>query len=142
VNSSKGSEIYHALLKAFSVGAEEVSRLFHDDAIIEYPYAPSLGTPARLDKESLHTYLAGALPNMPDLTFSNVTVYPLQGKDAFWAEALGECIILSTGLPYRQNYVMYFELKDGLFGNYREYWDLLAIKQAFGSNGNVQDTFR
>jgi ketosteroid isomerase-like protein len=139
---SPGGEIFRALLKAFALGAEDVVQLFHKEAVIEYPYAPSLGTSAKHNKDSLHTYLTGALPNMPDLIFSDVIVYPLQKEGAFWAEALGECTIRSSGLPYRQKYIMYFELRDGLFSNYREYWDLLAIKQAFGNNGDVQDTFR
>lgn len=141
VNTEQGSVIYSRLLKAFAEGAEEVTALFHNDAIIEYPYATSLGTTAKLDRDSLSSYLAGALPNMPNLIFTEVKVHSLQAQNAFWAEATGRCTIQSTQLPYEQKYVMYFELTDDLIIYYREYWDLLAIKNAFGSNDQLNETF-
>lgn len=140
--SLSGPEIYQALPKAFAKGADEVTRLFHEEAVIEYPYASSLGTPGLLNKEGLHKYLAGALPDMPDLTFSDTRVYRVDGREVYWAEAFGQCTIRSTGLLYQQKYLMHFALKEGLFSYYREYWDLLAIKAAFGQEADLKRTFR
>ncbi len=140
-NETQGQQLFMALLSNFNSGADAVISLFNEDAVIEYPYAPSIGVAARQDKEAYRKHLEGGLKNMPDLQFSNIRVYPLQKEGAYWAEAHGETTILSTGLLYQQDYVMYFILKDNKFSFYREYWNPLPGMKAFGGDKGTQEMF-
>jgi ketosteroid isomerase-like protein len=138
---NKGLQLLENLLAAFNEGADNVVKLFNDDAVIEYPYAPSLGTVSRLDREGYYHYLKGALPNMPNLNFSGVKVYPVTGDNAYWAEVHCEAVIPSTGKHYEQDYVMYFTVKDNRFHLYREYWNPIPGLKAFGGDSKMHEVF-
>lgn len=140
-NNSSGQQIYEALLTAFGIGVDAVIALFNEDAIVEFPYAPSVGAAGKQNMQAYRNHLEGGLKNMPNLKFSEISVYPLEEQDAYWAEAHGETTILSTGLFYQQDYVMYFELKDGKFSLYREYSNPLPALKAFGGAQATLDMF-
>jgi len=125
-----GYELFNKLLKAFNQSAEEVLSLFNDDVVIEYPYAASLGAPIRLNKQEYSAHLEFILPQMPGITFSEIRIYPLSETDSYWAETHGEAIMRETAKKYEQDYVMYFTIRDGKFGFYREYWNPQAFLQA------------
>ncbi|KQC31833.1 hypothetical protein AAY42_17190 [Flagellimonas eckloniae] len=127
------------LLEAFNLGTENVLELFHEDAIIEYPYAHSLGTPSKLDKTQYGNYLKGALANMPDIVFSQVKSYPSQNH-VVWAEFHGEVVIPSTNQLYKQDYVARILLKNGKIIHYKEYWNPLAVS-AMGDHKEVNKMF-
>lgn len=131
-----GHGLFNKLLKAFNQTAEEVLSLFTDDAVIEYPYAASLGAPTRLNKQEYSAHLAFILPQMPGIAFSETRVYPLSETSSYWAETHGEAVIRETGKKYEQDYVMYFTVRDGKFGFYREYWNPQAFQQASGGLEN------
>lgn len=135
-----GSELFNKLLAAFNQGAEQVLLLFNDDAVIEYPYAPTVGAPSRYNKREYADYLTSILGQMPDIAFTNRRVYPVSNSDSFWAEVHGEVVIPQTGKKYEQDYVMYFTVQDGKFSFYREYWNPQAFLQAFEGLENIQET--
>ena len=137
---SRQGDIVQDLLKAFNLGAENVLELFDEEAIIEYPYAHSLGTPYSLDKTQYGHYLKGALANMPDITFSNVNVYLTAQRNVLWAEFHGEVIIPSTNQLYRQDYVVLITLKKGKIIHYKEYWNPMAVS-AMGDDKEVGKMF-
>lgn len=140
INALSGEEIFNNLLLAFSFNADSVIRLFNKDAIIEFPYASSLGTAERLNNQEYYNYLKGGLPNMPNIKFQNIKVYPTI-NNAYWAEAHGEVKIPRTGKLYKQKYVMYFILKEGKISLYREYWDSIAGQKAFGHEQSLEEIF-
>lgn len=137
---SKQGSIVHELLAAFNQGAENVLELFDEEAIIEYPYAFSLGTPSSLNKTEYGNYLKGALPNMPDISFSNVNVYRAAQKNILWAEFHGEVVIPSTNQLYRQDYVVRVILKKGKIFHYKEYWNPMAVS-ALGEDKEINEMF-
>ena len=51
INSNTGEEIFNALLTALNQNADAVIELFHEDVIVEFPYASSLGTTDRMNFE-------------------------------------------------------------------------------------------
>jgi uncharacterized protein len=136
----KQDHIVHDLLKAFNLGSDSVLALFHADAIIEYPYAYSLGTPSALNKTDYGNYLENALANMPDIEFSKVNVYLTTQKDVSWAEFHGEVTIPTTNQRYKQDYVVYVMLKDGKIFRYKEYWNPAAAS-AMGNEKEIQTMF-
>lgn len=139
IDEKNNEKIVQQLLEGFNHGAETVLQLFHEDAIIEYPYAHSLGTPAKLTKSQYRTYLKGALKNMPDISFSQVNSYTAQNH-VVWAEFHGEVVIPSTNQLYQQDYVACFKLKNGKIIHYKEYWNPMAIS-AMGGHTEVKKMF-
>lgn len=136
INSNTGEEIFNTLLTALNQNADAVIELFHEDVIVEFPYASSLGTTDRMNFEEWYNYLKGGLPSMPDITYNNIKVYQVD-ENTYWSEASGETIVPSTGQTYVQNWVMYFKLTGRKIIQYREYWDPYAVIKAFG-NGDEE----
>lgn len=136
-----GVELFNKLLAAFNQGAAEVVALYTEDATVEYPYAASLGSSARMNMRDYENHLKGGLEQMPDIKFSRVRIYQTIEPDSCWAEAHGETVILKTGKLYSQDYVMYFQITDGKFSFYREYWNAVPVMNAFGGNDSFKETF-
>lgn len=130
--------LFNDLLAAFNQGADEVSSLFTDDAVIEFPYAATLGSPTRLNKRQYGEHLTVILPEMPGIAFSETRICPLIETDSYWAETHGEAVITGTGKKYEQDYVMYFTVQDGKFSFYREYWNPQAFLQASDESANTK----
>ncbi len=139
INEKKQEKIVRDLLEAFNLGAENVLELFDEEAIIEYPYAYSLGTPSLLNKTQYANYLNGALANMPDIEFSKVKSYTAQNH-IVWVEFHGEVIIPSTDQLYKQDYVARITLKNGKIIHYKEYWNPMAVS-AMGDHKEVNKMF-
>ena len=133
-NPNQGQALFQTLLDAFNQDWQTVIDLFTDDAFIEYPYAPSIGVPARFNKDNYRAHLQSILPQMPDIAFSNVRVYPLQQPHTYWAEVHGETTMPATGNLYRQDYVMFFTIAGNQFSRYREYWNPVAFLQTSGQD--------
>lgn len=135
---NEGHTLFNELLAAFNQGAGEVLSLFADDAVIEFPYAASLGSPTRLDRREYGEHLTAVLPQMPDIAFSETRIYPLVETGSYWAETHGEAVITETGNKYEQDYVMYFTIRDGKFNFYREYWNPQVYLQASDESANIK----
>ncbi|MBB5647643.1 nuclear transport factor 2 family protein [Pedobacter cryoconitis] len=143
MEKNQGNILLKKLLLSFSESAEDVVKLFNEDAVIEFPYAASAGFPDRR-KINLNTYfkhINAGLKNMLNLNFSDIRVYPMEKKDEYWAEAHGEAVITSTGLSYAQDYVMYFKVSNNKFQHYKEYWDPVPGLKSFGGTHGSQDIF-
>lgn len=109
--------------------------LFADDAVVEFPYAPSIGRAPRLEgKAAIAEYFRSASREFVALTFRDVRVYCTTDADAdvVLAEAHGTARIASTGKIYEQDYVIVLNAKDGRVTRYREYWNVIPALEAFG----------
>ena len=135
-----GLELFSKLLKTFNQRAKDVTALFNDDAVIEYPYGAALGGLSRYNKREYADHLNAIMGQMPDISFSDIRVYPVSNSDSFWAEVHGEVVIPKTGKKYVQDYAMYFTVQDNKFSFYREYWNPMAVLQAFGGLEAMQET--
>lgn len=131
--TNPGEQLLRNLLTAFHTGVDDVLLLFAEQALIEYPYAASVGTPARLTRDEYGQYLTRVLPQVPDLRFSEVRVYPLREPSHYVAEMYAAATVPGTGRPYAQDYVLFFTVADGRFTHYREYWNPIPWLRAFGS---------
>lgn len=107
--------------------------LFAADAVVEFPYAASVGTPARLEgKTAIDAYFRGAPGTFRDLAFRDVRRFESADPDLAIAEVHGSAIIGPTGRAYEQDYVMVMRTKNGKIVSYREYWNPLPAIEAFG----------
>lgn len=107
--------------------------LFADDAVVEFPYAASVGQNGRLvGKAAIDAYFGGAPGVFRDLEFRDLRRFPSADPDLAIAEVHGSAIIGPTGKPYEQDYVMLLRTRAGKIVLYREYWDPLPAIAAFG----------
>lgn len=107
--------------------------LFADDAVVEFPYAPSLGFPERLQgKAAIDRYFRGTPESFRDLAFRDVRRYRTTDPDVAIAEAHGSASVGANDARYEQDYVMLVRTKDGKIILYREYWNPVPALEAFG----------
>jgi ketosteroid isomerase-like protein len=132
----------HLLLGFQTADLPAVLACFTADATIEYPYAPQLGTAARLQGQpAISQYLHHALQGMPALVFSQLRLAHDLVQGVHWAEVHCEAPVPGTDRTYRQDYVMRFELRGQQILSYREYWNQLAAREAFGGPAAAQQLF-
>ena len=111
--------------------------LFEDDAIVEFPYAASLGMSGRLDgKAAIEQYFRGTPGTFRELRFRDLRPLPSSDPDLAVAEVHGSARIGPTGEAYEQDYVMLLRTRQGRIVHYTEYWNPLPAIIAFG--GSVQ----
>ncbi|AMR25467.1 hypothetical protein A0257_22505 (plasmid) [Hymenobacter psoromatis] len=127
-----GQQLLTALFAAFNTGADDVLRLFAAQAVVEFPYAASVGSVARFTRDEYHQYLTKVLPTIPHLRYGELHVYPLQAEGQYFAEMHASTTMPSTGLPYEQDYVIYCTIADGHFTHFREYWNPVTWLRASG----------
>lgn len=128
-NETAAFALAEKLLSAFNDSPKAVMALFNENAVVEYPFAASLGRPTKLTMPLYEQYLNGVMGRIPKLDFSGVKFYPLQRPNAYWGEAHAETE-LPNGKLYKQDYILYFEIENEKFSYYKEYWNLLPILQA------------
>ncbi|MEH2078505.1 MAG: nuclear transport factor 2 family protein [Nostoc sp.] len=125
-------DILDTHLALMATDTEAWADLLAEDVIVDFPYAPSLGRPGRLEgKSAAYNHIKTALTQMQNLTFSNVRKYPTTDPNVLWAELHGSALIPSTGRHYEQDYVVRLKVKDGKTVYYSEYWNPLALTDAF-----------
>jgi uncharacterized protein len=115
--------------------------LFAEDAVVEYPYAAALNSPARLEgKSAIYSYITEAIAQMENLVFTNVCEYKTLNPNVLLAEVHGEADIIATGRHYQQDYVMRLETKDGKIVHYREYWNPVPFIEAMGGTESLHQS--
>lgn len=121
------------LMRFIGADVEAWLSLFADDAVVEFPYAPSIQRPARLDgKAAIAAYFRPAIALFLDLTFRDVRLVPGADPDVAVVEAHGSATIATTGKRYEQDYVLFVRTRNGAVVSYREYWNPLPGIEAFG----------
>ncbi len=120
------TEAMHAHLDLIARDIERWLDLFADDAVVEFPYAASVGASGRLEgKAAIAAYFRGTPAVFHGLRFRDVRVLPVQGASAVVAEVHGSATLAPTGKGYEQDYVMVMETAGGRITRYREYWNPL-----------------
>lgn len=106
----------------------------HDDLVLEFPYAPSVGMPARVTgRENTEPYLDNVSRILPGLTFTDVQVMPLAEPDAFLIEYNGNCPASNN---YDQIYITIMRFRGDKLILFREYWDTTEVTRALGAAGD------
>lgn len=122
-------ELFGALLSKLTSDIGGLFTLMTPDAIVEFPYAGSVGLPARvegLDAIRKHFTDVMAHVGFSNFQFSNLRSYPGAGGDNAWFEVHGTAD-LPGGKKYEQDYVMYLRAENGKIAHYREYWNMVPI---------------
>jgi ketosteroid isomerase-like protein len=126
-------QLLSAHLEYLGTNIERWLELLTDDAVVEFPYAGSLGVPARLEgRDAIRRYFVETIAKFKDLTFTDVRRYPTLDPDVALMEVHGSATILPAGLPYEQDYVILVKARGGRIALYREYWNPLPAIAPFG----------
>jgi ketosteroid isomerase-like protein len=113
------------------LGTEEQFDYFADDIVMEFPYGPSLGQPARFEGKADVVAYARALTHrigrikMRDMTFWSVDGHP----EIVFIEYSGD-VNTPGGHTYVQTYINKMTFADGKLAHMKELWDTKLIVDA------------
>ncbi len=106
--------------------------LFAEDAVVEFPYAGSVGRSGRLaGKAAIDGYFRGTPGTFRELRFSDLRLHACVDPELAIAEVHGSAIVGPMGRRYEQDYVMVLRTRGGAIVSYREYWDPTPVLAAF-----------
>jgi ketosteroid isomerase-like protein len=104
--------------------------MLHEQTVLEFPYASSLGSPERLEgKAAVVNYLSQMLAQIGNLQFKGVVTTKTGDPGLFFNEYYAD-IITPGGKPYRQTYINKMQVKDGKIIFNKEFWDTKKIIDA------------
>jgi ketosteroid isomerase-like protein len=107
-------------------------RLWHDDAVMEFPFAPP-GAPRRLDGLAAITDHLADYPATLDLAeVTALTVHETTDPAVIVAEFTAAGTVVATGRPYEFSYVAVVTAAAGKVTHYRDYWNPLVAIEALG----------
>ncbi|MFJ5220950.1 nuclear transport factor 2 family protein [Streptomyces sp. NPDC088354] len=111
---------------------------FADDVVFEYPYAPSLGMPDRLEgKATVVSHIRSLLAQLTGLTVRNIHSYSVAGDpDTVFSEYEGEALTRNGG-TYQQIYMSKMLFRDGQLVLLRELWNPMKVIEAAGGTATV-----
>ena len=125
----KVEDVFTRLLGTLTTGLEGLPALLAEDAVVEFPYAPSAGRPGRVEgREAIVRHFAWVMSNVGFRNFalSNMRAHPGADPETAWFEFHGTAD-LPGGKHYEQDYVVSLRARDGKVIHYREYWNMIAI---------------
>jgi ketosteroid isomerase-like protein len=106
--------------------------MFHDDGIMEFPYAPP-GNPAKLgSKAEIADYMKGYPEHISVGLVSRRGVYHSEGVMVVEFNLTGTAV--PTGNAFAMDYVGIIQHRTGKIEHYRDYWNPLEAMQALGAS--------
>ena len=106
--------------------------MFHDDGVMEFPYAPP-GFPGRLDgKAAIAEYMRTYPEHLSIERVVRRAVYHCD--DVMVAEFACEATVVTNGNRFEMNYVGVVKTEGGKVKHYRDYWNPLVALQAVGGH--------
>lgn len=106
--------------------------LWAEDGVLEFPYAPEGRRNRYEGRDAIVAYMSGTTNRIAVDGVSELRYHPQLDPNAMVVELQIKGRALTTGKPYPQRYVTFFELDGGLIRSYREYWSPLITMEAFG----------
>ncbi len=112
---------------------EKFASLWSEDAVQDMPFSPE-GFPKRVEGKANLIKHYSAWPEISGkASFTDELVfYPLQDSTMVFAEWKGKVEIVPTKRLYQQRYGGLFHVVDGKIELFREYYDPIVFKYAFG----------
>jgi ketosteroid isomerase-like protein len=132
------AELMRLHLERISSDIEGWLELFADDAVVEFPYAASVGRDGRLaGKPAIAGYFRGTPGTFRGLQFRGLRLHVCADPQVAVAEVHGSARVGPRGAAYEQDYVMVLQARAGQIVAYREYWDPTPAIAAFAA-GEVE----
>jgi len=103
--------------------------LMAEDAVMEFPYAPS-GQPREVTgRAALAPYVAHVASFITIDSIEAPRVHQTADPAVVILEFTGKGRAVASGQPYRQDYISVIETGGGRIIRYRDYWNPLALSQ-------------
>ena len=130
----QASELFSAHLKYLATDAQKWRDLFDEHAVLEFPYAPSLGAPEKYEgiNNIFEIVQTAVISQLIETIFSNIRIQSINSENA-----VGEFELMSkvktTGNVYSQRYITLLTSKNGKITHMKEYFNPLQVQKAFAS---------
>lgn len=100
-----------------------------EDFILRLPFVPA-GVPTEFKgRETARAALAGSAGGRSKLVFTNVRILRTEDPELVVTTADGEAT-MASGKPYRNSYVIFTRIRDGVVLEHTEYLNPLAVMEA------------
>ncbi|MEU0383921.1 nuclear transport factor 2 family protein [Streptomyces chartreusis] len=104
-------------------------RLWDDDGVLEFPFAPE-GWPTRLEGKAAVLDYMRDYPDHIDLhAFPDLTIRRTDDPATVVVEMRGVGRLVKSAEPFDMRYIAVVTVADGRFTHYRDYWNPLALPQ-------------
>ena len=108
------------------------AELWAEDAVQDMPFSPE-GFPKRVEgKKALVQHYSGLPDTFGAMAFPDLVCHPMLDPDWVLAEYRGELDVLETRRAYNNHYCGMFHVKAGKILFFREYYNPIALTEAFG----------
>jgi uncharacterized protein len=116
--------------------SERCLDLFADDAVFEFPYAPTLGLPAKHEgREQIRALLELIRVRIPPVAISNVVIHDMKRDSELFVEYHSDAKVGESGAPYAQDYASFVVVENGKIKVLREYFNAIASARAILPGG-------
>lgn len=129
-----GAQVVRRYLDAVGeLDHEALTATFHPQVVMLLPFAPE-GIPQEISgKDAVSEAMSGMFSLVTPLNFRDYRISGLEGEPTYLATYTSDSTIRSTGLPYRNNYISWFTVQDGLISRFAEYFDPMVFAKAMGA---------
>ncbi len=141
--STSAGELMSTHLQLIGVDIPAWLGLLSESAVVEFPYAPSLGYPTRIEGIAAIAELMNATASKFDpFKFTDISINPCEQQGEAWASFHGEAFVPETQKLYRQDYAAFMRVRNGKIVYYREYWNPCNFAEALGLTLKLAGTGR
>ncbi len=120
----------HLTISAVTPSPEEAAAMYHDDATIEFPFAPEGHTRRLEGRQAILDYFGRIKTFSDNFTIGEPTINAIDG--GLVARYPGSSTFKDTGLPYSQEYILFMTVRDGRIAAMTEYYDGQRVLKALG----------
>lgn len=120
----------HLAVVDSSVAPHLEEAIYHDDVVLQFPFAPEGHTRRLEGRDAVVRYFANIPSFAEDFTVTEPRVEPL--PDGFVARYEATSTFKESGRPYAQEYVAFVTVHDGRIAAIVEYYDGQRVLRALG----------
>jgi len=108
-------------------------KLWADDAVLEFPFAPKNRPSVYHGKQDILAYMSSTTRSIVVDSVAGLKISPMLDPNQLVIELTIQGHLISNGATYNQIYVTFFEFESGKIKQYKEYWNPLVSIEAHGS---------
>jgi len=108
-------------------------KLWADDAVLEFPFAPKNRPSVYHGKQDILAYMSSTTRSIVVDSVAGLKISPMLDPNQLVIELSIQGHLISNGATYNQIYVTFFEFESGKIKHYKEYWNPLVSIEAHGS---------
>ena len=109
---------------------DAVIELWHDDGVLEFPFAPDGAPKTATGKAHIKQVLGEDLADRSRVTFPHLDIQPMLNPESVVAEFTSDMEVASSEEIYANQYVAIAKVKDGRLLLFREYFNPLVDLEA------------